>query len=190
MSGRSRLSFGALKALVFNAGKDWVDDKAPRLAAALSYYTAFSLPPLLVLLVGLAGLIYDTDVVQERLVGEIAGLVGDEPGGGVDGDDAPGFHDRDAIAEDFGLFHVMGGQDDRFAALARALDEGPEGVAGLGVEAGGRLVEEEDLGVVDQGGGEGDALLLAAGEGAEEGAGAVGEIDAGEECGDGEGAVV
>jgi membrane protein len=67
-----------LRALVFDAGEDWLDDKAPRLAAALSYYTAFSLPPLLVLLVGLAGLIYGTDVVQKRLVGEIAGLVGDE----------------------------------------------------------------------------------------------------------------
>jgi len=60
------------------AGKDWLDDKAPRLAAALSYYTAFSLPPLLVLLVGLAGVVYGADVVQERLVDQIAGLVGDE----------------------------------------------------------------------------------------------------------------
>jgi membrane protein len=58
------------------AGKDWVDDKAPRLAAALSYYTAFSLPPLLVLLVGIAGLIYGADVVRDRIVDQIAGLVG------------------------------------------------------------------------------------------------------------------
>jgi membrane protein len=42
--------------VLVTAGKDWVEDKAPRLAAALSYYTAFSLPPLLVLLVGIAGL--------------------------------------------------------------------------------------------------------------------------------------
>ena len=64
--------------VVVMAAKDWMDDKAPRLAAALAYYTAFSLPPLLVLLVGLAGLIYGADVVQERLVAQIAGLVGDE----------------------------------------------------------------------------------------------------------------
>ena len=30
--------------LFATAGKDWLDDKAPRLAAALSYYTALSLP--------------------------------------------------------------------------------------------------------------------------------------------------
>jgi membrane protein len=61
-----------------SAGKDWLDDKAPRLAAALSYYTAFSLPPLLVLLVGIGGVLLGTDVVQERLMNQIGQLVGDD----------------------------------------------------------------------------------------------------------------
>ena len=60
------------------AGKDWIEDKAPRLAAALSYYTAFSLPPLLVLLVGIAGLIYGADAVRDRMVDQITGLVGED----------------------------------------------------------------------------------------------------------------
>lgn len=71
---------GAIRSLgrvVVTAGKDWLDDKAPRLAAALSYYTAFSLPPLLVLLVGIGGLVYGTDVVQERLMNQIGQLLGD-----------------------------------------------------------------------------------------------------------------
>jgi membrane protein len=67
----------SLGPLFASAGKDWLDDKAPRLAAALSYYTAFSLPPLLVLLVGIGGLVYGTDVVQERLINQIGELVGD-----------------------------------------------------------------------------------------------------------------
>jgi membrane protein len=62
--------------VVLIAGKDWVEDKAPRLAAALSYYTAFSLPPLLVLLVGIAGLVYGTDAVRERMTNEISELLG------------------------------------------------------------------------------------------------------------------
>jgi membrane protein len=65
-----------LTSLLIEAGKEWVDDKAPRLAAALSYYTAFSLPPLLVLLIGIAGLIYGTDAVKDRMVDQIADLVG------------------------------------------------------------------------------------------------------------------
>jgi membrane protein len=75
--GRDAAVTRKLSRLFVTAGKDWLDDKAPRLAAALSYYTAFSLPPFLVLLVGLGGLVYGTDVVQQRLMDEIAQLVGD-----------------------------------------------------------------------------------------------------------------
>ncbi|MGH2702082.1 MAG: YihY/virulence factor BrkB family protein [Actinomycetota bacterium] len=55
-----------------------MEDKAPRLAAALSYYTAFSLPPLLVLLIGIAGLFLGADAVRDRMVEEIAGLLGSD----------------------------------------------------------------------------------------------------------------
>jgi membrane protein len=68
----------SLGRLFVTAGRDWLDDKAPRLAAGLSYYTAFSLPPLLVLLIGIGGLVYGTDVVQERLMNQIGQLVGDD----------------------------------------------------------------------------------------------------------------
>lgn len=67
------------------AGKDWLDDKAPRLAAALSYYTAFSLPPFLVLLVGIGGLLYGSDVFQARLMDQVSQLVGNEPASLLDG---------------------------------------------------------------------------------------------------------
>jgi membrane protein len=62
--------------LVVAAAKDWMDDKAPRLAAALSYYTAFSLPPLLVALIGIAGIAFGAEEVRERIVGQLGGLVG------------------------------------------------------------------------------------------------------------------
>ena len=61
-----------------DAGKDWLDDKAPRLAAALSYYTAFSLPPFLVLIIGIGGWLYGSDIFQDRLMDQIGQLVGDE----------------------------------------------------------------------------------------------------------------
>jgi membrane protein len=64
--------------LVIEAAKDWLDDKAPRLAAALSYYTAFSLPPLLVVLIGIAGIAFGAETVSERIVDQMRGLVGTE----------------------------------------------------------------------------------------------------------------
>ena len=56
----------------------FTDDDAPRLAAALSYYTVFSLPPLLILLLILAGLFFDPADVQGRVLGEVGGALGPE----------------------------------------------------------------------------------------------------------------
>jgi membrane protein len=53
----------------------WVEDKAPRLGAALAYYAAFSIAPLLVLLVGVAGYIYHEDTLS-RVQQQIAIMAG------------------------------------------------------------------------------------------------------------------
>ena len=52
------------------------DDEATRVAAALSYYTVFALPPLLVLLVTIAGAIWEPADVQGRIEGQIQALLG------------------------------------------------------------------------------------------------------------------
>jgi membrane protein len=54
----------------------WSDDKAPRMGAALSYYTAFSLAPILVLAISIAGLVFGRDAAQGRIVGQLEGLLG------------------------------------------------------------------------------------------------------------------
>jgi membrane protein len=49
---------------------EWNKDKAMRLSAALAYYAAFSIPPLLILIIGVIGLVYSGDVtgkVQEQI---------------------------------------------------------------------------------------------------------------------------
>lgn len=55
---------------------DWKDDKAPRLGAALSYYTIFSLAPLLLIAVAIAGLAFGQEAAQGRIVDEIGGVLG------------------------------------------------------------------------------------------------------------------
>lgn len=57
---------------------DWSEDKAPRLGAALAYYTIFSLSPLLVVAIAIAGLVFGQEAAQGQIVGQIRGLVGDE----------------------------------------------------------------------------------------------------------------
>jgi len=56
--------------------KGFIDDNALKLSAALSYYTIFSLPPLLIIIISLSGLFFGADAVQGHIFGQINGLVG------------------------------------------------------------------------------------------------------------------
>src|SRR6195256_4204483 len=55
----------------------WSTDKAPRLGAALAYYTLFSLAPLLVIVIAIAALVFGREAAQGRIVAEIQGVVGE-----------------------------------------------------------------------------------------------------------------
>lgn len=52
------------------------DDKAQRLAAALAYYTIFSIAPLLLIAIAIAGLVFGREAAQHQIVGELRGLFG------------------------------------------------------------------------------------------------------------------
>jgi membrane protein len=67
-------------AIVKQSVRDFIDDDAPTMAAALSYYTVFSLPPLLVLLLLLLGAVLDPQDIQGTVEGQIRGLMGPEGG--------------------------------------------------------------------------------------------------------------
>src|SRR6267143_6421910 len=55
---------------------EWSRDKAPRMGAALAYYTIFSLAPLLVIAIAIAGFVFGTKAVEGRITSQIQGLVG------------------------------------------------------------------------------------------------------------------
>ena len=57
---------------------EYSKDKVPRMGAALAYYTIFSLAPLLVIAIAIAGFVFGAEAVQGRIMGEIQGLVGSE----------------------------------------------------------------------------------------------------------------
>jgi membrane protein len=56
----------------------FIDDNALKLSAALSYYTIFSLPPLLIIIISLSGIFFGADAVRGEVFGQINGLVGPE----------------------------------------------------------------------------------------------------------------
>lgn len=63
-------------ALVRDSGKDFIEDDCPTQAAALSYYTIFSLPPLLVLILMLLGALLDPQDIRGQLETQIGSLMG------------------------------------------------------------------------------------------------------------------
>jgi membrane protein len=65
-------------AMLKDAAKDFWKDECPRMAAALSYYTVFSLPPLLVLVVAVAGVFWDEQDIHGAIAAEMGKLVGGE----------------------------------------------------------------------------------------------------------------
>lgn len=73
MSENSKGPFAALKATV--AG--FVNDDCLSMAAATAYYTAFSLPPLLVLIVTVAGWIWSADAVTGQVEQQVTGVIGE-----------------------------------------------------------------------------------------------------------------
>ncbi len=54
----------------------FLDDRGPRMGAALAYYTLFSLAPLLLIVVSVAGLVWGGDAVRGELFAQLAGLLG------------------------------------------------------------------------------------------------------------------
>ena len=61
----------------------WIDDYAPSMGAAISYYTVFSIAPLLLIVIAVAGFVWGREAVQGEIVGQLAGLIGQDGAAGV-----------------------------------------------------------------------------------------------------------
>lgn len=64
--------------IVKETGVDWIDDKAPRLAASLALYTLLSLAPLLILAVSVAGLMFGDEAARGQIQGQLSGILGEQ----------------------------------------------------------------------------------------------------------------
>ena len=66
----------ALWHVTVSAAQDWWEDNCLRLAASLAYYTALSLAPLVLLLVGVAGMVLGREQVGGQLAAQLESLMG------------------------------------------------------------------------------------------------------------------
>jgi membrane protein len=64
-------------ALFRDAALRWVDHKAARLGAALAYYSVFSIGPLMLIAIAVAGLFFGADAVRGQVSAQLTGLLGE-----------------------------------------------------------------------------------------------------------------
>jgi membrane protein len=67
---------GAAWRLLRDAAVSWVDDYAPSMGAALAFYTLFSLAPLLLIVISVAGLVFGEQAARGEIMAQLSGLVG------------------------------------------------------------------------------------------------------------------
>jgi membrane protein len=71
------MTFRAILELLQETLAEWNKDKVSRLAAALSYYTIFSIAPLLIIVIAVAGAVFGEDAARGAIEKQLHGLIGD-----------------------------------------------------------------------------------------------------------------
>ena len=118
-----RLPLGEYWSLGMASVRAWNDDYAPSMGAALAYYTAFSLAPLLIIVIAIAGLVFEQEAARGEIVAQLTGLVGRDSAKAVEallaGSSQPG---RGLIASFVGLVTLLIGATSVFGELQSSLD--------------------------------------------------------------------
>ena len=101
----------------------WIDDYAPSMGAALAYFTLFSLAPLLLLVISVAGLVYGTEAAQGQVVAQLGGLLGKEGAAAIEGLLKSASHPtKSLVASAISIATLIIGATSTFAELQSDLD--------------------------------------------------------------------
>lgn len=81
----TRPTLSQIQRLLRDAVASWNADYAPSMGAALSYYTIFSIAPLLVIVIAIAGLVFGEQAASGAIFEQLRGMVGDSGATAVQG---------------------------------------------------------------------------------------------------------
>jgi membrane protein len=101
----------------------WSDDYAPSMGAALSYYTLFSIAPLFLIVIAVAGWFFGDEAARGELTSGLHGLMGEEGAKAVEGMVANASKPKQGIiATVIGVFVLILGATTVFGELQNSLD--------------------------------------------------------------------
>src|SRR5256714_1042832 len=101
----------------------WIDDYAPSMGAALAYYTMFSIAPLLVIVIAVAGIMFGSDAAQGHVLAELRDIMGEEGALAVEGLlKSASDPEKSSLAALVGVITLLVGATSVFSELQSALD--------------------------------------------------------------------
>jgi membrane protein len=119
MLAKPRAALGLLKSTLSAC----LEDNVQRMSAALAYYTIFSLAPLLVIAIAIAGLVFGEDAARGEIVGEIQELVGRDGAKAIQTMIQSAYHPgHSAIAAIIGIVTLLVGATGAFSEVYDALN--------------------------------------------------------------------
>jgi membrane protein len=114
---------GNIYALLRDTATQWWNDKALRLGAALAFYTALSLSPVLLIVIAVSGLVFGREAARGEIVEQIRDLVGPEGAAAIEAMIANAWSPSASIlAAAIGLVTLLVGATGVFAELQDALN--------------------------------------------------------------------
>jgi membrane protein len=109
--------------LVKESARAWNDDYAQSMGAALAYYTAFSLAPLLVIVIAIGGLVFGQQAARGEIVAQLTTLLGQQSSQAVESLLAAASQPaRGVLASALGLATLFVGATSVLAELQSSLD--------------------------------------------------------------------
>lgn len=75
----------SLWSLARQSFSEWSDDYAPSMGAALAYYTIFSIAPLLIIAIAVAGFFFGAEAARGEIFIQLRGLIGDAGASAIEG---------------------------------------------------------------------------------------------------------
>jgi len=101
----------------------WVDDFAPSMGAAISYYTVFSIAPLLLIVIAVAGLVLGQEAASGQIFAQLQGLLGEDGASAVQGMvESASLSGKSFFATVIGVITLVVGATTVFGELQSALD--------------------------------------------------------------------
>ena len=118
-----KLSLKGVWQLLKNTFNGFIDDRIVKLSAALAYYTVFSLGPMIIMVVYVAGLLYGREAIEGTIFDELRNLVGAQPAAQIqDMIKNAALNESGPVAATIGLITLLIGATSVFAEIQDSIN--------------------------------------------------------------------